>query len=371
MAQEFGAGNQEKLRKTVGASVVLALLSAVVLFALDQLFAKPLLLLLNTPEEILPHALLYLRIIYAGVPVVMVYNLLATILRSLGDSKTPLHAMIAACFTNIALDLLFVMVFHWGIAGAAVATVLAQICSGLFCLMRLRKITFLKLNRSHLRLERHMAVKLLKLGFPTAAMNIIIAAGGLIIQTVVNGFGVLFIAGFTASNKMYGVLEIASTSYGYAVSTYVGQNLGAGKLDRIKKGMRAAIGLAIVTALVITAIMLLFGRNILSLFISGTPQQIEETMKVAFGYLSVMSVCLPVLYLLYVFRSATQGMGNTLLPMMSGIMELIARLSAVLTLPNLIGEKGVFYAEVLAWMGAVVILVPSYFVTLRKVSRKP
>jgi len=369
MAQAFGAGDHEKLKKVVGASVILAAIGAVVLFLFDQLMAVPLLTLLQTPAEIMPLALLYLRIVYCGVPVVMTYNLLAAILRSLGDSKTPLHAMIVACFTNIVLDLLFVMVFHWGIAGAAIATVIAQGCSGLFCLLRLRKISILKLKKTHLRLERGLAVQLLKLGFPTALMNMIIAAGGMIIQMVVNGFGVLFIAGFTASNKMYGVLEIAATSYGYAMTTYVGQNLGAGRTDRIKQGVGAACVVAVSTSLVIMVVMLVFGRNILSLFLSGTAQEIAQTMEVAYGYLAVMSVCLPILYLLFVFRSALQGMGNTFLPMVSGIMELAARLAAALTLPLVMGETGVFYAEVLAWLGAVVILLPGYFAVFRKICR--
>ena len=369
MAQAFGAGDREGLKKVVGASALLSLLGACVLLAFDQAMARPLLTALQTPEEILPDALLYLRILYCGVPVVMAYNLLATILRSLGDSGTPLRAMIVACFINIGLDLLFVMVFHWGIAGAAIATVIAQAGSGVFCLLRLRKMTILKLDWSHLRLERHMAVRLLSLGFPTALMNMIIAVGGMIIQMIVNGFGVLFIAGFTASNKLYGLLEIAATSYGYAMTTYVGQNLGAGRLDRIKKGMGAACVLAILTSLAIMAVMLVFGRNILGLFLSGTPQEIAQAMEVAYGYLSIMSLCLPLLYLLYVFRSATQGMGNTVLPMLSGVMEFAARLSAALTLPRIFGEAGIYYAEVLAWLGAVVILVPSYFVTLKRVSR--
>lgn len=370
MAQAFGAGDEEKLKQVVGASVLLAALSAVGLFLFDQFLAIPLLNLLKTPPEIMPLALLYLRIIYCGVPVVMAYNLLATILRSLGDSQTPLHAMIVACAVNIGLDLLFVLVFHWGIAGAAIATVIAQGCSGVFCLLRLRKITILKLDRTHLRLDRKMAFNLLRLGLPTAAMNMIIAAGGMLIQMVVNGFGVLFIAGFTASNKMYGVLEIAATSYGFAVTTYVGQNLGAERMDRIKNGVGAACVIAVLTSLVIMTVMLVFGRSILSLFLSGTPQEISKTLEIAYGYLTVMSVCLPFLYLLFVFRSAIQGMGNTFLPMLSGIMELTARLAAGLTLPGLMGEHGIFYAEVLAWISAVVLLVPGYVATYRKESRK-
>jgi len=149
----------------------------------------------------------------------------------------------------------------------------------------------------------------------------------------------------------------------------VGQNLGAGRTDRIKQGVGAACAVAVSTSLAIMFVMLVFGRNILSLFLSGTAQEIAQTMEVAYGYLAVMSVCLPILYLLFVFRSALQGMGNTFLPMVSGIMELAARLAAALTLPMLMGETGVFYAEVLAWLGAVVVLVPSYFVTFRKICR--
>ena len=178
------------------------------------------------------------------------------------------------------------------------------------------------------------------------------------------------IAGFTASNKMYGVLEIAATSYGFAVTTYVGQNLGAERMDRIKNGVGAACVIAVLTSLVIMTVMLVFGRSILSLFLSGTPQEISKTLEIAYGYLTVMSVCLPFLYLLFVFRSAIQGMGNTFLPMLSGIMELTARLAAGLTLPGLMGEHGIFYAEVLAWISAVVLLVPGYVATYRKESRK-
>ena len=367
MAQEFGAGNYERLRKTVGSSILLALISAVVLLMFNQLMAKPLLCLLQTPEEILPDALLYLRIIYGGVPVVMAYNLMASILRSLGDGKTPLHAMIVACFTNIALDMLFVLVFGWGIVGAAVATIIAQACSGVFCLLRLRGISILKLDRSCLRLDRKTAFQLLKLGCPTAGMNLIIAIGGMIIQLMANGFGVLFIAGYTASNKLYGVLEIAATSYGFAMTTYVGQNLGAGNKERIKKGVSAGCVLAVLTSAIIASVILLFGRRIIGLFVSGTPQEVLQTTEIALCNLRIMCVCLPLLYLLFVFRSSVQGLGNTILPMGSGFMEFAARLSAGVTLPLVMGGTGIFYAEVLAWLGAVLFLIPSYIVTFRKV----
>jgi len=370
MAQAFGARQYEELRKTVGASVVLSGLTAVVLVLVGQLLVRPVLLVLQTPAEILPGAVLYLRIMFLGIPIVMAYNLLAVILRSLGDGKTPLYAMIVACFTNIGLDLLFVLVFRWGIAGAAIATLLAQAVSGLFCVVQLRKIELLKLEGLHFHLNPRMAWQLLGLGTPSAFMNMVIAVGGMILQSVVNGFGVTFIAGFVATNKLYGVLEIAALSFGYAMTTYVGQNLGAGKLDRIRRGTRAASASAVGISLVIGALMIIFGRGIVSLFISGTPEQTVQATDVAYRYLAIMSICLPILYILYVVRSAIQGMGNTVLPMISGIAEFVMRVGAALTLPLVIGETGVFLAEVLAWFGADVILIPSYFVTLKKAAKR-
>ena len=370
MAQEFGAGRPERLRKVVGNATILSVLGALLLLAAGQLIARPVLVLLQTPEEIIGNALLYLRIMFLGVPIVMAYNFLASILRSLGDGKTPLHAMIVAALTNIVLDLVFVLVFHWGIAGAAVATLIGQFVSVLFCLWHIRRIEMLALKRADFCLEGALGRKLLFLGSPMALQNVIISVGGMIVQFVVNGFGVLFIAGFTATNKLYGLLEVAATSYGYAMITYVGQNLGAGKIDRIRKGMRAALGVAMVTAVAIGVAMLVFGKFILGWFISGTPQEVEQTMQVAYFYLAVMSVCLPILYVLHVTRSAIQGMGNTVLPMVSGIAEFLMRALTAVLLPLAVGETGIFFAEVMAWAGADVILVISYVKTVKKYARE-
>ena len=369
MAREFGAKQYENLRGVVGSSGILSALSAVLLFITGQVAAEPVLQLLNTPAEILDGSVLYLRIMFLGIPIVMAYNLLATILRSLGDGQTPLYAMIVAALTNIMLDVLFVLVFRWGIAGAAIATLIAQGISSVYCLMKIRKIDFMALKKKHFALQPAMAGRLLSLGSPMAAQNAIIAIGGMIIQGVVNGYGVAFIGGFTAANKLYGVLEIAATSYGYAMITYVGQNLGASRIDRIKAGMGRAAVIALATSALITAVMLLFGQYIIGAFISGTAEEVAAATKVGFTYLSIMSICLPVLYILHVTRSAVQGMGNTVLPMVSGIAEFIMRTGGVLILPALMGENGIFIAEVLAWLGADLILVPSYFVMLKRISR--
>lgn len=370
MAQEFGAGRYDNLRKSIGNAAVLSLVSSMVLLLAGQLLTRPVLNLLQTPPEILADTLLYLRIMYLGVPVVMAYNLLASILRSLGDGKTPLNAMIVAALTNIALDLLFVLVFGLGIAGAAAATLIAQMISSLFCLYHIRKIELLSFTPSDFRMTgRQLPLRLLMLGFPMAFQNAIISVGGMIVQFVVNGFGVIFIAGFTATNKLYGVLEVAATSYGYSMVTYAGQNLGAGKTDRIRKGVKSAILIALLTSLVITLLMLFAGKTILGWFISGTPEEFEQTLQIAYYYLAIMSVCLPILYTLHITRSAIQGMGNTVLPLVSGIAEFVMRAVTAIFLPMVIGENGIFYAEIMAWTGATVILVISYFAVIRKMER--
>ena len=370
MAREFGAKHFEQLRSVVGSSIVLSALCAVVLLAGFQYFARPILLLMQTPAEILEMALQYLRIMLLGIPIVMVYNLLSCILRSLGDGKTPLYAMILAAICNVILDLVFVLVLHWGVRGAAAASLIAQCISSIFCYCKLRRIEFLRLNRSHFRLKPTTAFHLLGLGFPMAAQNGIIAIGGMIITTVVNGYSVPFIGGFTTSNKLYGVLEIAATSYGYAVITFAGQNLGAGQIHRIRQGTKCAVWVALATSAVIGTVMIVFGRGIVAGFLSGTPSEVEAATRVAYTYLAIMSGCLPILYILHVTRSAIQGMGNTVLPMVSGIAEFIMRTGGVLLLPALMGENGIFVAEVSAWAGADLILIPSYFLVLKGLMRK-
>ena len=369
MARTFGAKQYENLRGVLGSATSLSALAAVLLLVLGQILAEPVLKVLNTPPEILGWSLLYIRIMFLGIPIVMAYNLLATVLRSLGDGQTPLQAMIVAALSNIALDLLFVLVFRWGIAGAAVATLLAQGISGIYCLAAIGKIPFITMKRAHFALKPASAGQLLALGSPMAAQNAIIALGGMIITAVVNGYGVGFIGGYTAANKLYGILEIAATSYGYAMITYVGQNLGAAKIHRIKTGMGWAVTVALATSALIAAVMLVFGRYIVGGFISGPPEEAAVALKIGVIYLSIMSICLPVLYILHVTRSAVQGMGNTVLPMVSGVAEFFMRTGGILILPAFMGENGIFLAEVLAWLGADLILVPSYFVMYRRISK--
>lgn len=369
MSQEYGAGKVKQLRKVVGCSAILAAVSSLFLLTLGQLAAKPLLLLLQTPQDIIDDALLYLSVIFLGIPIVMAYNLLACILRALGDSKTPLHAMVVASITNIVLDLLFVLVCRWGILGAAIATLIAQLISIIYCLGHIRKIKILTLSKEDFKFQRKIGKKLAIFGAPMAFQNAMIAIGGMIVQFAVNGCGVIFIAGYTAASKIDGVLEAAAISYGSAMLTYTGQNFGGRQLKRIYQGMKSSVIIAIITSLLIAIVMLIFGKAVLSCFISGTPEAFDQTMEVGYLYTAIKSIFLPVLYILFIIRSTIQGIGNTVIPMISGMIEFVMRTVAVLLLPRYIGQTGIFFAEIAAWVGAVILLIISYFVTMKKVER--
>ena len=325
---------------------------------------------LHTPQNIIGMALLYLRIIFCGIPFTTAYNMFACELRAIGNSKAPLTAMLIASLINIVLDLLFVAVFGWGIAGAAIATIIAQLFSAIYCFAILKQIKLVQLAKSDFEHEAKLDLNLLQLGIPVVFQNIIIGVGGLVVQYVINGYGFLFVAGFTATNKLYGLLEMAAISYGYAIVTYVGQNLGAKQFDRIKSGVRVSLLISLATSIVISVAMFLFGKPILSLFLSGEQQQIEAVLEIAFHYLSIMAAMLWVLYFLYVYRSALQGLGDTLLPMLSGFAEFLMRIGAALILPIFIGQNGIFFAEIAAWSGAALLLCISYYIRIRATEKK-
>lgn len=378
MAQSFGAERYDDLKKYVGHSITLALITSVLLSLIALLSVSPAMDILEVSPIIRPMSTRYISILFAAFPIVMAYNLMAGILRSLGDSRTPLIAMAVASVVNIALDILFVAVFHWGVQGAAAATVIAQACSSIYCFIALASISIVRPSRQDLKINMRTSLKLIGLGAPIAFQNAIIGVGGMVVQRSVNTLqasinkdSVGFVAGYTATNKLYGVLEIAAISFGYATSTFCGQNLGAKKISRIKKGLHVSALLGIVTALVITAFMFIFGKGIVSGFLSGTPEEIDSALKVSLEFLYLMSGCLPVLYILHIYRSALQGMGNTVMPMLSGIAEFIMRTLSVILLPYVIGYQGVFWAEILAWAGADLILVPSYYLFIRRLSINP
>ena len=209
------------------------------------------------------------------------------------------------------------------------------------------------------------------LGAPVAIQYTVISIGGMALQTVVNGFAKSFIAGFTATNKLYGILEIAASSYGHAVTSYTGQNFGAGNWDRIRKGVRWAAIISLLTSGVISLVMILFGREITMLFISREDADLALAAgNTAYHYLCVMSAALPMLYLLYTYRSAVEGMGKTNLSLLSGMVEFAIRVGGAMIVGGFaLAQHGIFYAEVGAWIGAAILLCAAYYYNVRKLGK--
>ena len=371
LSQYYGARNEEKMQQAVHTSIGLCFIGGLILIVVGILFSPIILEMMGTPEEVMPNSVTYFRIFFAGSLFNLTYNMAAGILRAVGDSKNPLYFLAASSITNIILDIVAVFVLGWGIAGAAAATVFSQLLSGFLCAVKIAATPELRFEKRHLTLSLLMAKDLMGIGIPAAVKNIIIAAGGMVVQTVVNSFdSVSFIAGFTATNKLYGLLEIAALSYGYAVTTYVGQNYGAGMVPRIRSGVRAANTLALLSSVVICAVMLLFGRQITMLFISREDLALAlEAGETAYRYLTLMSVSLPILYVLYVFMSALQGMGNTVAPMWSAAFELLIRLTVAFAVAQIGMRNGIFWAEVGAWYGGAATQALGYFLQMRKIKK--
>lgn len=370
IAQKFGEGDRVNLNKIVTNSVVMSLIMAIILLIVVQLAIIPSLMLLRVPEEIIPYSVLYLRILISGIPIVVAYNMESVILRSLGDSKSPLVAMTLATFSNIVLDILFVVVFGWGIQGAAIATLISQLLSAVFCYVRVKKIDILSIGEQGFRIDKKWAVSMMKLGVPLAAQNVIISFGGMILQSVIDGFGIFVIAGSTATNKLYGILESAALAYGYAMTTYVGQNYGAKKPDRIRKGVTTANVISVVSCIVIACITIGFGKYFLKLFISGNKEEVENTLYYAYAFLCDLSLFLPTLYLIHILRSVLQGLGYTVITMYSGFVELVIRIVAALTLPLIFGPRILFGVHILAWIGSDILLIVAYYYYMNRLEKQ-
>ncbi|MDC7287923.1 MATE family efflux transporter [Blautia schinkii] len=367
LSQYFGAGDKQELRKGVAMSISLCCIIGVLFTAIGLALVYPMLKILKTPENIFDGAAAYLITLFLGTIIVMAYNMAAAILRALGDGKTPMIAIgIAAC-TNIGLDLLFVLGFKWGIVGAAVATLIAQLIAFLYCFFVLRKITIIRTSREDWKLDWPAIIRLCQLGIPLALQHILIAIGGMILQSTINSCGFLFVAGFTATNKIYGLLESSAISLGYASTTFMAQNYGAGLNARIHKGMRSITIMAVLMSVCVSAVMLVAGKPILSLFVSSGEANGAEVLNVAYHYLVIMSCLLWFLYLLHGWRSAIQGLGNAIIPMLSGIAEFVMRVSAALIFTRIWGNEAIFFAEPCAWAGAAILLIAGGIRILKKI----
>ena len=368
IAHCFGAGDPELLRRSAGQSLVLAGLITAALEIIAQVSLRPVLTLMNTPADTYDLTLIYLRIVFGGLPLVMGYNLFSGFLRSVGNSRTPMIAVTCSAGCNIILDILFVAHFHWGVVGVAAATVISQALSCLVCLISVLRLPDFRLSSSDLRLTRKISGRLIGLGLPIAFQNLIISVGGLILQSVVNAQGFLFMAGYNAASRMQGLMEMAGTALRGAVSTFVGQNYGARKMGRVRSGLLSSVKIAVMMAMLIGGAVILWGKPLLRLFLQDDPKIVEQVLVYGYRFLIFMGASLFALYLLFVFRSALQGLGDSFTSMISGILELFMRSGCALVLPLFMGEWGIYTSGIISWFGAAALLAFSCNRRLRHLS---
>lgn len=366
VARNFGAGDSKKLKKTVAMCLWLCLLIGAVITVVSVVAAEPLLRLLGTPDSIFDGASTYLRTMYAGTLIVMGYNMAAAMLRSVGNGRTPLIAMCIAGGSNVVMDLIFVMGFHWGIIGAAFATVLAQLFSLVFCLIAIHRSPVLRLEKQDFKWDGSISRELCRLGIPLVFSAVVVVIGGIMAQSVINAQGAVFVAGCTAANKLHGTLDTSAVALGFAASAYVGQNYGAKRMDRVRRGMRSATIIALIIGGGITVSMFIFGRPVVGMFLAEDVENAAQALEVAYQYVMVMSAMLIAAYLMNLYRYCLQGLGNSVAPMLSGFFELGARVFVAFVFPLFLGAFGLFFMDGSAWAAAGVFQIICFFITLRK-----
>ena len=368
ISQSFGAKDFPLLRKMVTNSVWLCTFFSVVITTLMLVFCRPVLTLMNTPENIFEYAYIYIFIIFAGIPCTILYNMTAAILRALGDSKSPIIFLAISSAINIGLDLLLIIVFRMGVEGAALATVVSQGVSGVISIIYIKKkFDILAMEKGDWKLERHLAGKLTGVGIPMGLQYSITGIGSVILQTAVNGLGSIYVASMTAGSKINIFLACPFDALGQTMAPYAGQNIGARKLDRVGKGLRAACIIGFIVSGLMVIVVKLFGDQLTMLFLDEKDPVIMQNST---QFLIIVSAFYCLLTLVNTVRFTIQGMGFSSLAIIAGVMEMIARGIAGMLLVPAFGYLGACYSSPLAWLLADAFLIPAFFLCKRKVARQ-
>ena len=322
-AQKFGAGDMRAMRQTVAGASILSLIVGVILTAAFMILMKPWLMAMNTPEDIFADAYAYIMIVSAGILAQMLYNLLASVLRALGNSKVPLYFLILSALLNIVLDLVLIIVFHMGAAGAAVATVVSQGVSGLLCLVYIVKcVPVLRMSRDDWRPSGHLLKTQMRIGIPMALQYSITAIGTMMVQSSLNILGSTLVAAYTAAGKIEQVVSQAYVALGTTLATYSAQNIGAGDVPRIRRGFRATTWIGVIYSFAAAALVMTVGKYMTYLFVSEDVELIMDSVDL---YLKCAGSLFIPLAIVNIYRNGIQGLGYGLLPMMAGVAELVGR----------------------------------------------
>ncbi len=363
-AQFSGAQNAEKLRRTFSTATWICIIETLVLSVAGCMLTRPGLELLGTPSDIIEDSVTYLLFNFSTCAAPIFYNMVSNFMRSLGDSKTPLYALIISSLTNIVLDLVFVLVFHMGVAGVALATAIAQALSAVFCYIRIY-IHFREVlpKKNEWSPDRNIFKNVLRIGIPMSVQNILVSFGMMSIQGIINGFGTNVVAGYTAANKVDQIALQFMMAIGTAMSTYAGQNYGAKLSGRIFSGIRSALLMSAVSATILTSIILFLGRFIVLLFMEAAE---TEVISIATGYLSTVSIFYLLCSVTYVYSNTLRGMGLVVIPTGSSFLELGAKILGAGILSSIFGYRGIWFAWPISWLFSSVLLIVYFHVFAAK-----
>lgn len=368
IAQRFGASDNRLLRRYVFNSACLAVIFSVVMTVVVCVLCEDILVFMKTPADIIEGSYSYIFVIFLGIPVTYLYNLSASIIRSFGDSKTPLIFLLISSVVNIILDLVFIIVVGMGVAGAAWATVISQAISGVLCVIYMKKkYAILKFNKSELKLNAHCIRRLCYIGIPMGLQYSITAIGSVILQTAVNGLGSVVVAAVTAASKINMFLCCPFDALGSTMATYAGQNMGAQKYDRITEGLKKSMMIGTIYSIIALVFSALFGKYIALMFVDGSQVDIINNVR---EFLIIVSVFYIALCMVNVVRFTIQGMGFSTFAIFAGVFEMIARGFFGFILVPVFGYTAVCLASPAAWILADAFLVPAYIHVIRKVKKQ-
>lgn len=366
-AQRFGAKDYQGVKKSFAVSIFISAIVTLILTALSLVFVRPLLLLMQTPKEILADAQTFISIILIGIFAAMAFNLLSNMIRALGDSRTPLVFLIIASVINVVLDLVLIINFHMGVAGAGVATVTAQVVASLLCLIYIqRRIPNLQVRKKDFTFDKREIRDHLNAALPMGFQTSIIAIGAIVLQGALNSLGTDAVAAQAAAGKIDQFAIQPMMSFGITMATFTAQNYGAKKYGRILEGVKSALGLSIIFSFFAGGIVIFFGRQLVTLFVSASETQVIHLSQL---YFNINGSLYWVLAILLVVRYTLQGLGQTVIPTLAGIMELVMRSFAAILLTAMFGYVGAAAASPLAWIGSTVVLVFSYFKAIKRLKQ--
>lgn len=367
-SQHFGAGNIKQIKKSVAAHILIGIISSAVLTVAFVFLVNPFLTMLGTTKETFDYASRYLTIIYLGIPATMLYNLTASLLRSVGDSKTPLYLLLFSSVLNVGLDLLFIVVFKWDVAGAAIATVVSQLISAVLCCIYICfKVKLLLPTKESFTSIGRMVADELKVGCPMGLQNSVISIGMMVLQYFVNQFGSYAVAGYTIGNRVQMLVQNPMNSMSMVIATFAGQNEGAGKYDRIRKGVNYCLILCITYAIAVGALTMLFATQITGIFTSNSSQQtIDYSVQFIFWNCPFEFT----LGMLFIYRGTIQGLKNGIIPMIGSLIEVLMRICAPVILSSIIGYISICVAGPAAWTASMLLMLAVYYIKMKGFKNK-